>query len=109
MKFNSEELHNLYSSPDIITQIKSRRMRWEGCVAHMEEKKVYRVWWESLKERDLLERQGVDVKMGSKWILGTLAGEVHRVDSAGSGQGPITVSCKYSDAPVGSGATELVR
>jgi hypothetical protein len=59
MKFNSEELHNLYSSPDIITQIKSRRMRWEGHVAHMgEEKKAYRVWWESLKERDHLESQG---------------------------------------------------
>jgi hypothetical protein len=28
-KLHSEELHNLYSSPDIIRQIKSRRMRWE--------------------------------------------------------------------------------
>jgi hypothetical protein len=27
---HSEELHNLYSSPDIIRQIKSRRMRWAG-------------------------------------------------------------------------------
>jgi hypothetical protein len=80
MNFNSEELHNLYSSPDIIMQIKSR-MRWEGRVAHIgEEKKAYRVWWESLKERDYLECQGVDAKMGSKWILGTLSGEVHRVD-----------------------------
>jgi hypothetical protein len=26
-KLHSEELHNLYSSPDIIRQIKSRRMR----------------------------------------------------------------------------------
>jgi hypothetical protein len=26
-KLHSEELHNLYSSPDTITQIKSRRMR----------------------------------------------------------------------------------
>jgi hypothetical protein len=29
------ELHNLYSSPDIIRQIKSRRMRWAGHVASM--------------------------------------------------------------------------
>jgi hypothetical protein len=25
-----EELHNMYSSPDIIGKIKSRRMRWTG-------------------------------------------------------------------------------
>jgi hypothetical protein len=34
-KLHSEELHNLYSSPDIIRQIKSRRMRWAGHVARM--------------------------------------------------------------------------
>jgi hypothetical protein len=36
-KLHSVELHNLYSSPDIIRQIKSRRMRWAGHVAGMEE------------------------------------------------------------------------
>jgi hypothetical protein len=34
-KLHIEELHNLYSSPDIIRQVKSRRMRWEGYVARM--------------------------------------------------------------------------
>jgi hypothetical protein len=34
----------LYSSPDIIRQIKSRRMRWAGHMAHMGERtNVYRV------------------------------------------------------------------
>jgi hypothetical protein len=43
-KFHSEELRNLYASPDIIRQIKSRRMRWEGHVARMgKERKVYKV------------------------------------------------------------------
>jgi PAS domain-containing protein len=43
-KFHNEELHNLYSSPDIIRQIKSTRMRWAGNVARMgEERKVYKV------------------------------------------------------------------
>jgi hypothetical protein len=43
-KLHNEELHNLYSSPDIIRQIKSRRMRWAGHVARMgEERKVYKV------------------------------------------------------------------
>jgi hypothetical protein len=34
-KLHNEELHNLYSSPNIITMIKSRRMRWAGHVACM--------------------------------------------------------------------------
>jgi hypothetical protein len=43
-KLHSEELHNLYSSPDIIRQVKSRRMRRVGHVARMgEETKVYKV------------------------------------------------------------------
>jgi hypothetical protein len=43
-KLHNEELHNLYSSPDIIRQVKSRRMRWARHVARMgEERKVYKV------------------------------------------------------------------
>jgi hypothetical protein len=43
-KLHNEELHILYSSPNIIRQFKSRRMRWEGHVARMgEERLVYRV------------------------------------------------------------------
>jgi hypothetical protein len=33
-KLHNGELHNLYLSTDIIRQIKSRRMRWAGHVAH---------------------------------------------------------------------------
>jgi hypothetical protein len=41
-KLHNEEFHNLYSSPDIIRQIKLMRMRWAGYVARMgEERKVY--------------------------------------------------------------------
>jgi hypothetical protein len=40
-KLHNEELHNLYSYPDIIRQVKSRRMRWAGHVARIgEERKV---------------------------------------------------------------------
>jgi hypothetical protein len=43
-KLHNEELHNLYSSPDISRQVKSRQMRWAGHVARMgEERKVYKV------------------------------------------------------------------
>jgi hypothetical protein len=43
-KLHIEELHKFCSSPDIIRQVKSRRMRWAGHVACMgEERKVYKV------------------------------------------------------------------
>jgi hypothetical protein len=34
-RLHNEELHNLYSSTDIIRMIKLRRMRWVGRVARM--------------------------------------------------------------------------
>jgi hypothetical protein len=44
IKLHSGELRNLYSPPDIIRQIISRRMRWAQHVAHMEEgRNEYRV------------------------------------------------------------------
>ena len=43
-KLHNEELNDLYSSPNIVRVIKSRRMRWAGHVARMEEGRVvYRV------------------------------------------------------------------
>jgi hypothetical protein len=42
-KLHNEELHHLYSSPNIIRIIKSRRMRWAGHVAQMGEKS--NVYW----------------------------------------------------------------
>jgi hypothetical protein len=35
MKLFNEELHNLYSLPNIIRMIKSKRMRWAGHEARM--------------------------------------------------------------------------
>jgi hypothetical protein len=43
-KFHNDELRSLYSSPNIVRVIKSRRMRWAGNVARMGEGRgVYRV------------------------------------------------------------------
>jgi hypothetical protein len=39
-KLQNEELNDLYSSPDIVLVIKSRRMKWAGHVAHMGDKRV---------------------------------------------------------------------
>jgi hypothetical protein len=56
-KLPSGELHNLYSSPDIIRQIKSWTMSWVGYVARMGEgRNVYRVLVGKPKGRRPLER-----------------------------------------------------
>jgi hypothetical protein len=40
-KSHNEELHDLYSSPNIVQVIKTRIMRWAGHVAQMGERGVY--------------------------------------------------------------------
>jgi hypothetical protein len=56
-KLHNGELHKLYSSPDIIRQIKSRKMRWARRVARKrEERKVYRVLVGKPKENRPLGR-----------------------------------------------------
>jgi hypothetical protein len=43
-KLHNEGLRNLHSSPDIIRQVKSRRMRWVGHMARMgEDRNMYKV------------------------------------------------------------------
>jgi len=44
-KLHNEELNDLYCSPNIIRVIKSRRMRWEGHVARVRNRRgVYGVF-----------------------------------------------------------------
>jgi hypothetical protein len=58
------KLHNLYSSPDIIRLIKSRRMKWAGHVARMREgRKAYRILVGKPKGKRPLEDQGIDGRM----------------------------------------------
>jgi hypothetical protein len=64
-KLHNEKLRNLYLSPNIIIQIKSRRMRWAEHVAHMgEERKVYKVLVVNPEGKDHSEDRGVDGRMG---------------------------------------------
>jgi hypothetical protein len=80
-KLHNDELHDLYSSPNIVMVIKSRRMRWAGHVERMGEGRgVYRIlngrpkggrplgrprsMWENNIKLDLRE-VGID---GANWI-----------------------------------------
>jgi len=50
---HNEELNDLYSSPNIVRVIKSRRMRWAGHVARMgEERECKGSWCGNRRERD---------------------------------------------------------
>jgi hypothetical protein len=75
-KIQSEGLHVFYSSPNVIRQMKSRRMRWGGGMWYEWERRenCTRFWWETPKERDILQDRGVDGTMESEWIEGRLAG-----------------------------------
>jgi hypothetical protein len=83
-KLHNDELHSLYSSPNIVRVIKSRRMKWVVYVARMEEGRgVYRVLvgrpegkrpvgkprrrWEDNIKMDLREIR-IDVRTGFGWF-----------------------------------------
>ena len=50
-RLHNEELNGLYSSPNIVRVIKSRRMRWVGHVARMgKERGMFGSWWGNRRE-----------------------------------------------------------
>jgi hypothetical protein len=49
-KSHNDELHDLYSSPNIVRVIKSRRMRWAGHVAHMGERCLQGFGWDAQRQ-----------------------------------------------------------
>ena len=52
-RLHNEELHSLYRSPNVVSIMKSRRLRWVGNVARMEEgRSVFKM----LKQVNLQER-----------------------------------------------------
>ena len=69
-KLHNEELKGLYSSPNIVREIKSRRMRWEGHVAHMGVGRgVYRVLVGKPEGRDRWVDPGVDGRIILGWTF----------------------------------------
>jgi hypothetical protein len=69
-KLRNEELNGMYSSPNIVRVIKSRRMKWAGHVARMGREDGYTgFWWGNLRERHHLGDPDVDGKILLRSIL----------------------------------------
>ena len=70
-KFRSEELHDLYCSPDIFRATKSRTMIWAGNVACMDLniKWAVEIYVENWRQAFYLEDPGIDQTIPLKQIL----------------------------------------
>jgi hypothetical protein len=69
-KLHNEELKDLYSPPNIVRRIKSRRMKWAGHVARMGVRRgAYRGLVGNMRGRDHLEDPGVDGRIITIWIF----------------------------------------
>jgi hypothetical protein len=69
-KLHNDELLSLYSSPNIVRVIKSRRMGWAGHVALRGGGEVFTgIWLGGPKVRDHWEDQGVGGRITLIWTL----------------------------------------
>jgi hypothetical protein len=69
-KLHNKELRDLYSSPNIIRVIKSRRIRWVSHVAHTRETgNAYKILVGKPEAKNHMEDLGIDGKIILKWIF----------------------------------------
>jgi len=68
-KLHNKELNELYSSPNIVWVIRSRRIRWAGHVARMGERRGLYRGLVGKPEREHLGDPGVDGRIILRWIF----------------------------------------
>jgi hypothetical protein len=80
-KLHNKELHDLYSTVNIVRVMKSRRMRWAWYVARMGRRGLYRVLVVKSEGERTLSDPGVDGRIILRWIFRKWG---YRLDCAGS-------------------------
>jgi hypothetical protein len=76
-RLHNEELRNLYASPNIVKETKSRRMRWAGHVAGIGEmRSAYNILVGKSEGRNHLAKQGIDRSLVLEWTLGKYGGSL---------------------------------
>jgi hypothetical protein len=99
----TDELHSLYSSPNIVRVIKSRRLRWAGHVALMREGRgVYRLLVGSTEGKRPLVRPRSRWEDNIKLYIRETGINGGELDSAGSGLGQVAGFCEHGNEPSGS-------
>jgi hypothetical protein len=74
---HEDELRNLYPSPNVISVIKTRRMRWAGHVGHVKEmRNTYKILVGKHKGKDYSKDLGRDRNITANWISGKEGGKV---------------------------------
>jgi hypothetical protein len=69
-KLHNEELSDLYSLPNIVRVVKSRRMRWAWHLARMGSGELCSgFWWGNLRERDHWGDPDIDGRIVLRWIF----------------------------------------
>jgi hypothetical protein len=68
-ELHNEELHNLYSSPNIIRMVNSRRVRWAKHNTHWEVKSAFKILAENSYKEENMDGEGVRARIILKWIL----------------------------------------
>jgi hypothetical protein len=94
-----EQLSDLYSSPNIVWTIKSRKMRWAGHVASTGEKRgVDRILVGKPETKRPLGKPCIDGMIILIWIFRKWD-EGHGLDSSGSGEGQVAGTSTCSHEP----------
>ena len=83
-KLHNEELNDMYTSPNTVPVIQSRKTKWAEHIASMGRAELFTgFWWGNLREIGHLEDTGVDGRIILRWIFRKRGGGWHGLDWSG--------------------------